>query len=102
MKTNILISTVAFCCLLFEGSAKASLTDIMQKYCVPKTAGNCSNAFTAKYNASRNTCECENSYYMKYNATDRNCVIQCPLGSVPIPVSSCPLGSYQMQIVNHS
>ncbi len=89
-------------CMLISLSAKASLTDILSKYCVPRSGEYCSNAFAAKYNATRNTCECENSTYMKYNSTDRNCEIKCPTGSVPIPVSTCPSGSYSMQIVNHS
>ncbi len=100
-KIKSVFLTSALLCMM-PSVSKADLTDIMQKYCVPKSASNCSNAFTAKYNGSRNTCECENNTYMRYDAGERHCVIQCPAGAIAVPVSACPAGSWQMMIVNHS
>ncbi len=79
MRKNILIQTVALCCLLFEGSAKASLNDILSKYCVPKSASNCTGNVRATYNSGNGLCEC-NSRYMHYKVADRECE-DCITGS---------------------
>ena len=77
MKTNILINTVALCFILFEGSAKASLTDILSKYCVPTGASNCTGLSRATYNgkSSGNTCNCSacNMYYDTSTRTCKTC-----------------------------
>ena len=98
------IITLAIPIAMFTiSNAKASLfTNALSNYCVPKTGEYCSNAFAAKYNEAKNICECKNSTYLKYNATERHCEINCPAGSVAIPVSACPNGSAAIFVANDS
>ncbi len=118
MRKYILIPTVALCCLLFEGVAKASLTDILSKYCVPKSGSSCTAGIKATYNQSRNICECD-SNLKRYNSGNRaceNCItgsyassdfktcepIKCPSGTVVKLISNgnCPSGYGLKQITN--
>ena len=94
------IITLAIPIAMFTiSNVKASLfTNALSNYCVPKTGEYCSNAFAAKYNEAKNICECKNSTYLKYNATERHCEINCPAGSVPELVSTCPGGYMKLFI----
>ena len=95
--------TVALCFMLFEGAVSAkTLSQSLSDYCVPKTSEYCSNAWAAKYNATKNACDCKNTTYMRYDSNERHCVIQCPAGSIPVQVTSCPAGSQRLMIVDHS
>ena len=78
-------------------NVKASLfTNALSNYCVPKSANYCSGPFAATY--TNNTCKCKNATYLKYNETERHCEINCPAGSVPELVSSCPGGYMKLFI----
>ena len=98
--------------------SRANLTDILQKYCVPKNGSSCSAGVRANYNQARGTCDCDTNL-KRYNSSNRaceNCItgsyasydfktcepIKCPSGMVATLITNgvCPSGYGLQQITN--
>ncbi len=98
MKTMNKIKSVflasALLCMM-PSVSKADLTEILQKYCVPKDGSNCTGASRATYNgkSSGNTCDCS-STDMYYNVDNRACE-NCPDGKTVDPENN-----YQCKALN--
>ncbi len=115
-KTKFIIFAVAF--LGVTSTSKANLTDILQKYCVPKDGSSCVAGVRANYNQSRGTCDCDTNlqYYDSSNRACKNCItgsyanynfktcepIKCPSGYEPVLVTNgnCPSGYSLQQVTN--
>ncbi len=79
-KTKSIILTSALLCMMSStGTYALTLTESLQKYCVPKSASNCTGNVRATYNSGNGLCEC-NSRYMHYKVADRECE-DCITGS---------------------
>ena len=107
-----------FAGIFYSEVANSALTDILQKYCVPKNGSDCSVDVRGTYNEVGNFCAC-NSVLKHYNSTTRvceNCVtgsvassdyktcepVNCPEGykAVLITDGKCPAGFGLKQIAN--
>ena len=114
LKSKILSKSICLATLLisigYSREGHTALTDILQKYCVPKNGSDCSADARGTYKESGNFCECS-TVSKHYNSTTRvceNCVtgsfassnyktcepVNCPEGyhfkipSTPVAISS--------------
>ncbi len=68
---SIILASALLCAM--SSTSKAGLTDILQKYCVPTSASNCTGISRATYNGSSCECGACNMYYNKGTRTCQTC-----------------------------
>ena len=77
MKKHTIIFLIG---MVYSNTSHATtLLESLQRYCVPKDGGGCSEGIKATYNTQTGNCTC-NSLTKRYNSEDRACE-ECVTGS---------------------